>query len=98
MNLQSIESLMADIEEDDPLDLGDLAIDEAEARRLMASHFCEIDERLAEHGLDAEARLEIMAAIAAHTMTENMLLHLGRLRSTAGKNEFRDWMRRHGLS
>lgn len=98
MNLQSIESLMADIEEEDPLDLGDLAIDEAEARRLMASHFCEIDERLSEHGLDAEARLEIMAAIAAHTMTENMLLHLGRLRSSPQTDEFRDWMRRHGLS
>lgn len=98
MNLQSIESLMADIEEEDPLDLGDLAIDEAEARRLMASHFCEIDERLSEHGLDPEARLEIMAAIAAHTMTENMLLHLGRLRSSPDTGEFRDWMRRHGLS
>lgn len=98
MNLQSIESLMADIEEEDPLDLGDLAIDENEARRLMASHFCEIDDRLAEHGLNAEARLEIMAAIAAHTMTENMLLHLGRLRRADGKDEFRDWMRRHGLS
>lgn len=98
MNLQSIESLMADIEEEDPLDLGDLAIDETEARRLMASHFCEIDERLSEHGLDAEARLEIMAAIAAHTMTENMILHLGRLRSATEHDEFKDWMRRHGLS
>ncbi|QDF96431.1 hypothetical protein CJ010_07685 [Azoarcus sp. DD4] len=98
MNLQSIESLMADIEEEDPLDLGDLAIDETEARRLMASHFCEIDERLSEHGLDAEARLEIMAAIAAHTMTENMILHLGRLRGAGGRDEFKDWMRRHGMS
>ncbi|ANQ84433.1 hypothetical protein [Azoarcus olearius] len=96
MNLHSIESLMADIEEEDPLDLGDLAIDETEARRLMASHFCEIDERLSEHGLDAEARLEIMAAIAAHTMTENMILHLGRLRASSG-DDFHAWMRRHGI-
>jgi hypothetical protein len=110
MNLHTLEALMSDIEAEDPLDLGDLAIDEHEARRLMAGHFCDIDRQLADHGLDAEARLEVMAAIAAHTMTENLLLHLARLRAHAGDkhvghnrspaaadDEFRTWMRRHGL-
>lgn len=112
MSPQTLEALMSDIEAGDPLDIGeldvgDLAIDEHEARRLMAGHFCDIDRQLADHGLDAEARLEVMAAIAAHTMTENLLLHLARLRTqltgkrspTAGDDqEFQAWMRRHGLN
>jgi DNA-binding phage protein len=97
MTPQSIESLMADIEAEDPLDVGELAIDEHDARRLMANHFCEIDRRLAEHGLDTGARLEVMAAIAAHTMVENMVLQIGALRGGAERGDFRAWMRRHGL-
>jgi hypothetical protein len=97
MTPQSVESLMADIEAEDPLDIGDLAIDEQDARRLMANHFCEIDSRLASHGLDTEARLEIMAAIAAHTMVENMLLQVATLRDRSSREDFRGWMKRHGL-
>lgn len=96
MTPKSVESLMVDIEAEDPLDLADLSLSEEDARRLMANHFCEIDKQLAERGLDAEARLEIMAAIAAHTMTENMILHLGRLRASSG-DDFHAWMRRHGI-
>lgn len=97
MTPQSIESLMADIEAEDPLDIGDLALDEAEARRLMTNHFCEIDQRLVEHGLDAEARLEVMAAIAAHTMAENLVLHIDRLRRDNDRDAFQAWMRRHRI-
>ena len=97
MTPQSVESLIAEIEAEDRLDLGGLALDEHEARSLMANHFCELDRKLAEHGLSTEARLEVMAAIAAHTMVENMVLHLGHLRSAAGQADFRGWMRRHGL-
>lgn len=97
MTPSTVESLMADIEADDPLDFTDLSIDEEDARRLMASHFCELDQRLAEHGLDVPARLEIMAAIAAHTMVENMLLNLAQLRAEGGVADFRAWMKRHGM-
>ncbi len=97
MTPQSIESLMADIEAEDPLDVGDLAIDGHDARRLMANHFCEIDRRLAEHGLDVGARLEIMAAIAAHTTVENMVLQVGVLRRNGEHSDFRAWMKRHGM-
>ena len=97
MNPQSVESLMADIEIEDPLDLGDLSMDERDVRRLMANHFCEIDCRLSEHGLSADARLEIMAAIAAHTMVENMVLHFEHLRRLANQSDFHAWMARHGI-
>lgn len=98
MNPQSLADLIADIEAEDPVDLGDLAIDGAGARELMASHFCELDRRLVEHGLAAEERLEMMAAIAAHTMVENLILHMKRLRrGEDGIEAFRDWMGRHGM-
>lgn len=97
MTPESVVSLIAEIEAEDRLDFGDLALCENEARSLMANHFCELDRKLAEHGLTTEARLEIMAAIAAHTMVENMVLHLGHLRSATGQADFRGWMRRHGL-
>ena len=98
MNPQSLAELIADIDAEDPVELGDLAIDESDARTLMASHFCEIDRRLAEHGLAAEERLEMMAAIAAHTMVENLVLHMHRLRGGEdGIDAFREWMGRHGM-
>lgn len=98
MTPQSLAELIADIEAEDPVDLGDLAIDEAHARTLMANHLCEQDRRLTEHGLEAEERLEMMAAIAAHTLVENLTLHMRRLRDGRDRLEaFRDWMGRHGL-
>ena len=97
MTPESVVSLIAEIEAEDRLDFGELALCENEARSLMANHFCELDRKLAEHGLTTEARLEIMAAIAAHTMVENMVLHFGQLRNAAGKAEFHRWMRCHGL-
>jgi hypothetical protein len=98
MTPESVESLIAEIEAEDRLDFGNLPLGEHEARSLMANHFCELDRKLAEHGLSTDARLEVMAAIAAHAMVENMVLHLGRLHSAAAKDDFRGWMRRHGLT
>lgn len=97
MTPESVETLMADIEAEHPLDFADLSIGEEEARRLMAVHFCELDQHLLEHGLDAQARLEIMAAVAAHTMVENMLLNISRLRGAGGGAAFQAWMKRHGM-
>lgn len=97
MTPESVATLIAEIESEDRIDFGDLAIGEDEARQLMASHFCDIDRRLADHGMDTEARLEVMAAIAAHTMVENLVLHVARLRDAGSAGDFRDWMSRHGL-
>jgi len=97
MTPQTVETLMEDIEREDPLDFGLLSIDEHDARHLMANHFCEVNSALAEHGLDAEARLEVMAAIAAHTMVENLLLNVDRLKDQAADASFSAWLRQHGM-
>jgi hypothetical protein len=97
MTPESVEILMADIEAEHPLDFADLSIGEEEARRLMAAHFCELDQRLLEQGLDAQERLEIMAAVAAHTMVENMLLNVAQMRAGSDSADFRAWMKRHGM-
>jgi len=97
MTPQTVETLMADIEAEHPLDFADLSIGEEDARHLMANHFCDLDRRLSEHGLGPQERLEIMAAIAAHTMVENMLLNLAQLRVEADAADFRAWMKRHGI-
>ncbi|MBT0962199.1 hypothetical protein [Denitromonas iodatirespirans] len=97
MSPETMEALMEDIEREDPLDFGMLSMDEHEARCLMANHFCEVDRQLASSGLDAEARLEVMAAIAAHAMVENMLLNVQRLQDRGAGEDVRAWMRRHGM-
>jgi len=97
MTPEHLASLIGEIEQTDPPDFDRLAIDAEGARRLMAAHLCELDHRLAEAVLGSEERLEMMAAIAAHTMVENMLLQLARLRRGGSEAEFRAWMKRHGM-
>lgn len=97
MTPQSVECLMSDIEDGDPLDFSDLAIAEDDARRLMAGYFCELDRRLADSGLDTEARLTVMAAIAAHTMQANFLLQIQGMRGGDREFDLRAWMQRHGF-
>lgn len=97
MSPEHLASLIAEIESADPLDFDALAIDAGGARRLMANHFCELDRRLADYGLATDERLEMMAAIAAHALVENMLLQFERLREAGDKAEFRAWMKRHGI-
>jgi hypothetical protein len=98
MTPNMLENIMADIAEGDPLDFGGLSISEGDARQLMASHLCEVDEKLNAAGLDPEERLAFMAAIAAHSLVENMLLNIEKLRSAkAGVDELSDWLARHGM-
>jgi hypothetical protein len=97
MTPETVATLIAEIDVGDPLDFAGLALDASGARLLMATHFCDIDRQLAELGLAADQRLEMMAAIAAHSMVENMLLHVSRLRSESEGADFKAWMRRHGI-
>lgn len=97
MTPETIAILIAEIEAGDPMDFSALAIDADAARSLMAAHFCEIDRQLEELGLPADQRLEMMAAIAAHAMVENMLLHLARLRRDPCDAGFHAWLDRYGL-
>lgn len=98
MTPNMLADIMSDIAEGDALDFGGLSMNESDARGLMASHLCEVDEKLHEAGFNAEERLTFMAAIAAHAMVENMLLHIDKLHRAEGSViEFSDWMARHGM-
>lgn len=99
MTPQVVQAIMADLAKGDPLDFADLSIREEDARAMMASHFCEMDRELAASGLSSEERLEIMVAVAAHAMVENMLLNIAQLRrARADGSDFKNWMQRHGLT
>jgi len=103
MSPQALEQLMAELDAEDPPWHGDPALDAQEMRQMMAQHFCELDQMLAAQGVPLTARHEIMAAIAAHTMVENMVLHMSRLQQQGHLEDgdsltlFRHWMRRHRL-
>ncbi|MCB1906086.1 MAG: hypothetical protein KDH15_01855 [Rhodocyclaceae bacterium] len=98
MTPQTLEVLMSDIEASDPLDFSDLAIGEDDARSLMAHHFCQLDGELSEAGLDAEGRLAVMTAIAAHTMEANFLIHVQRLRGRRHEGfDLKRWMAIRGF-
>ena len=97
MTPEALAVLMCDIETGDPLDFSDLGIGEDEARGLMALHFCQLDSALAAEGLDAEGRLAVMTAIAAHTMEANFLIQLQRLRAAGQGFDLRAWMSDRGF-
>lgn len=98
MTPETVATLIAEIEAGDPLNFAGLSVDADSARLLMAAHFCDIDRQLVELGLGPDQRLEMMAAIAAHSMVENMLLHVSRLRGASDVADFRAWMQRHGIA
>lgn len=97
MSPNALATLMCDIESTDPLDFSDLAIGEDDARQLMAQHFCQLDGALCEAGMDAEGRVAIMAAIAAHTMEANFLMHLQHLRGEEASFDIKAWMSDRGF-
>lgn len=98
MTPDALMAIMAEIEEGDPLDFSSLSIRSEDARRLMATHFCEVDRKLVDAGLGSEERLAVMAAIAAHVTEENMLLNAASLNRLESAADFRAWLRRHKLS
>lgn len=97
MTPNAVMAIMAEIEAGNPLDFSTLAISSEDARSLMATHFCEMDRRLADAGLGGEERATVMAAIAAHVTEENMLLNAANLKRLQAGGDFSDWLRRHGL-
>ena len=98
MTPASLAMLMTELAVGDPPDLAGLSISGDDARALMATHLCEIDEELAAAGMGVPERLEMMAAIAAHVLVENLVLNAASLRRDGtGDAAFADWLRRHRL-
>ena len=72
----TIRALLDDIEVEDPVDFGDLPVDEERARSLVVAHLAEMRERLVKHDLSGEAREAVLLATASRVILENLLLHV----------------------
>ncbi len=72
----TIRALLDDIEVEDPIDFGDLPVDEERARSLVVTQLAEMRERLVRHDLSGEAREAVLLATASRVILENLLLHV----------------------
>ncbi len=75
---RELEELIQEVELEDPIDFADLPYDERELRSLVASHLCEMAERL--ESFTEQERHLCLLAVAAKLVLENMVLHLRLLR------------------
>lgn len=72
-------ALMLEVETEDPIDFADLPFGEAELRKLVASHLC--DMAAAMENFSTDDRLMTLLAVSAKLVLENLVLHLQRLRT-----------------
>jgi len=75
---QELELLMQEVEQEDPIDFADLPFDEADLRGIVASHLCEMAERM-ESFNEADRHLTLLA-VSAKLVLENLVLHVQLLR------------------
>ncbi len=73
-----LQELILEVEAEDPIDFADLPYDENELRTLVASHLCEMAERM--EGFNEQERQLCLLAVAAKLVLENMVLHIRLLR------------------
>lgn len=67
--------LLAELEQGDPLEFGEMPADEQSARRLVALSMAKVSDDLAAQGISAESREALALAIAARVLLDNMRLH-----------------------
>ncbi|MBI3284112.1 MAG: hypothetical protein HYZ65_04555 [Burkholderiales bacterium] len=75
---QELQDLMKEVENEDPIDFGDLPFDENELRSLVANHLCEMAAAL--ENFSEEDRHLTLLAVAAKLVLENFVLHVQLLR------------------
>ena len=78
--VQDVLATMKFIEEGDPLDLGDLALDEVEARNLVALSMAKFSEDTERNGQGAAERELLALAVAGRVLLDNLRLHVQVLR------------------
>jgi hypothetical protein len=71
-------ALMAEVEQEDPIDFADLPFHEDDLRELVANHLCEMAGAM--ENFSTEDRLMTLLAVSAKLVLENMVLHLQLLR------------------
>jgi hypothetical protein len=85
--LHTLLTLMLDVEDGDPLDFGELSINEAEARRLVALSMLKMQADLDALQISPEERELVLMAAAAHLVLENLLIHVRHLKDDGESGE-----------
>lgn len=75
---QELEILMQEVEQEDPIDFADLPFDEHALRSIVASHLCEMADRM--ESFSEEDRHLTLLAVSAKLVLENLVLHVQLLR------------------
>ncbi|KQW90207.1 hypothetical protein ASC94_21000 [Massilia sp. Root418] len=75
---EELETLMLEVEQEDPIDFADLPFEEQDLRALVASHLVEMADAM-ESFSEEDRRLTLMA-VAAKLVLENLVLHIQMLR------------------
>ncbi|GGY25312.1 hypothetical protein [Pseudoduganella albidiflava] len=75
---QELETLMQEVELEDPIDFADLPFDEKDLRGLVASHLCEMADKM-ESFSEADRQITLLA-VSAKLVLENLVLHVQLLR------------------
>ncbi|HJV03085.1 MAG TPA: hypothetical protein VJ752_21290 [Burkholderiaceae bacterium] len=75
---QQLESLMEEVEQEDPIDFADLPFDEHELRALIANHLCEMAGAM--DSFSEEDKHLTLLAVAAKLVLENLVLNVQLLR------------------
>ena len=75
-SLAVLTELLAEMEQEDPLNYTRLPYEQAQLRTLIASHVLEYAERLNSEGLSREDVHWIWLTTVAHLLQENLMLHL----------------------
>ena len=79
LGLEEMLQLLQEVEQGDPLDFGDLPMDEEQLRRLVLSDLLQRDQQLQASASAEECQL-IYLLSTARLVLENLLLHLQLLR------------------
>lgn len=75
---EQLQELIAEVEQEDPIDFADIPYDENELRQLVASHLCEMAQQM--ESFSEEDRQLCLLAVAAKLVLENLVLHVQLLR------------------
>ena len=73
-----LETLIEEVELEDPIDFGDLPFDEAALRELVAERLCAMTEGMTE--FTEEDKILSLMAVAAKLLLENLVLNVQLLR------------------
>jgi hypothetical protein len=75
---QELETLMQEVEHEDPIDFADLPFDEKDLRGIVASHLCEMAGAM--ESFSETDRQMTLLAVSAKLVLENLVLHVQLLR------------------